>query len=128
MGKIGFALAHTDSQKAHAVRRLGVLPFGLPLGNCDIGEALISMGGRSFITWGRNIPPDRQQWWIDHTRFHPVWCGADDGSCELMLCSSEGTDSLAEWLRAGLHLGENPKWVYVPELGCLPREMLAGSQ
>lgn len=106
-----------DPVIAASRRRLGTLPFALALGCCDIGEAKTADGWVALTTWGLNLPADRQEWFIRETRFHPIWMGADDGSCELILCSSHSGDAITQWLKDGLRLGENPKWEDVPQEG-----------
>jgi hypothetical protein len=99
-----------DAVMAVRKRRLGTLPFALALRCCDIGEAQDSMGNVYLTTWGLNLSDADQEWFIRETRFHPIWMGADDGGCELILGSSHSADALTEWLKDGLRLGENPAW------------------
>ena len=103
-----------DALIAVGKRRLGTLPFALALGCCDIGEARVADGGTVLTTWGLNLPADKQEWFIRETRFHTIWIGADDGSCELILGNSHASDSITQWLKDGLRLGENPAWEEVP--------------
>lgn len=91
-------------------RRLGTLPFALALGCCDIGEARLAEGGTVLTTWGLNLPADKQQWFIRETRYHTIWMGADDGSCELLLSYSGSSDATTQWIRDGLRMAENPAW------------------
>lgn len=99
-----------DALVAVEKRRLGTLPFALALGCCDIGEARVSDGGTTLTTWGLNLPADKQQWFIRNTRFHTVWMGATDGSCELVLGNSHSLDAITRWIKDGLRLAENPAW------------------
>lgn len=99
-----------DPVVAVAKRRLGTLPFALALGCCDIGEARTADGWVCLTTWGLNLPPEKQEWFVRATRFHPIRMGADDGACELILVASHSGDAIAAWLRDGLRLGENPQW------------------
>jgi hypothetical protein len=96
-------------------RRLGMLPFALALRCCDIGEAQTSNGTVYLTTWGLNLPAADQEWYTRETRFHPIWMGADDGSCELILGSARSADALTQWVKDGLRLGENPAWEEVSD-------------
>ena len=99
--------APDDAVLAVQKRRLGTLPFALALNCCDIGEAKDADGNVYLTTWGLNF---RQAWYGSETRFRPIWLGADDGSCELILGISGSGDALTQWLKDGLNLGENPAW------------------
>jgi len=99
-----------DAVVAVRKRRLGTLPFALALRCCDIGEAKDSTGNGYLTTWGLNLSATDQEWYVRETRFHPIWMGADDGSCELILGSSRSADALTQWVEEGLRLGENPAW------------------
>jgi len=104
-----------DAVVAVRKRRLGTLPFALALGCCDIGEARDNLGTIYLTTWGLNLPADQQEWYTRETRFHPIWMGADDGACELILGSSSSGDALIAWIKDGLRLGENPAWEEVSD-------------
>ena len=106
-----------DACVAMAKRRLGTLPFALALGCCDIGEARLQDGTKVLTTWGLNLSADQQEWFVRETRFHPIWMGADDGACELILGSSNSGDALTVWVKDGLRLGENPAWEEVSDGG-----------
>lgn len=106
-----------DAVVAVRKRRLGTLPFALALGCCDIGEAQTADGWVCLTTWGLNLPPDKQEWFVRETRFHPIRMGADDGACELVLAASHSGDAIVEWLKRGLALGENPAWEEVSDGG-----------
>lgn len=99
-----------DAVVAVRKRRLGTLPFALALKCCDIGEARDNMGNPYITTWGLNLSPADQEWFVRETMFHPIWMGADDGSCELILGSPRSSDALIDWVKDGLRLGENPAW------------------
>lgn len=105
-----------DAVVAVRKRRLGTLPFALALKCCDIGEAQDSMGTPYITTWGLGLSTTDAEWYVRETRFHPIWMGADDGSCELILGSPRSGDSLVAWLKEGLRLGENPAWEEVMRL------------
>jgi hypothetical protein len=96
-------------------RRLGTLPFALALRCCDIGEAQDGMGNVYLTTWGLNLSATDQEWYVRKTPFHPIWIGAEDRCCELILGSSRSSDALMEWLKDGLRLGENPAWEEVSD-------------
>jgi hypothetical protein len=104
-----------DPVMAVRKRRLGTLPFAFALRCCDIGEAQDSMGNVYLTTWGLNLSATDQEWYVRETRFHPIWMGADDGSCELILGSPHSGDALIGWVRDGLRLGENPAWEEVSD-------------
>lgn len=104
-----------DAVVAVRKRRLGTLPFALALRCCDIGEAQDDMGNLYLTTWGLNLSDTDQEWAVRDTQFHPIWMGADDGSCELILGSSRSGDALIGWLKDGLRLGENPAWEEVSD-------------
>lgn len=104
-----------DACIAMAKRRLGTLPFALALGCCDIGEARLQDGTKVLTTWGLNLSAEQQEWFVRETRFHPIWIGADDGACELILGSSNSGDALITWIKDGLRLGENPAWEEVSD-------------
>lgn len=104
-----------DTVVAVRKRRLGTLPFALALKCCDIGEAEDNMGCTYLITWGRNISAADQKIFVRETQFHPIWVGADDGSCELILGHPDSGDDLIEWVKHGLRLGENPTWEEVSD-------------
>lgn len=91
------------------------MPLCLALGCCDIGEARLIDGRQVLTTWGLSLSPDRQFWHSHNTLFQPVWTGADDGSCELILCDSFGHGELQEWLYAGLRItaADGPQWTPV---------------
>lgn len=99
-----------DAVIAVETRRLGTLPFGMALKCCDVGEARITDGGTCLTTWGLNLNAAEQEWYIHNTVFHPIWMGADDGSCELILGYGSSTSPALAWLRDGLRLGDNPAW------------------
>lgn len=104
-----------DACVAVAKRRLGTLPFSLAIGCCDIGEATMRDGSKVLTTWGLNLPVEEQEWFIKETRFHPIWIGADDGACELILGESGSCDPWVAWIREGLKIGENPAWEEVSD-------------
>jgi hypothetical protein len=104
-----------DAVMAVRKRRLGTLPFALALRCCDIGEAQDSMGNVYLTTWGRNLSAAEQERAVRETRFHPIWMGAADGLCELILGSAHSGDALVDWVRDGLRLGENPAWEEVSD-------------
>lgn len=99
-----------DAVVAVRKRRLGTLPFALALRCCDIGEAQDSMGNPYITTWGLNLSAAEQEWFVRETRFHPIWMGADDGSCELILGCITNNDPMLQWIRDGLLLADNPAW------------------
>lgn len=99
-----------DAVVAVRKRRLGTLPFALALKCCDIGEAQDHMGNPYLTTWGLNLSATEQEWFVHNTQFHPIWMGADDGSCELILGSPRSSDAPIDWVKEGLRLGENPAW------------------
>ena len=105
----------SDAVVAARKRRLGTLPFALALRCCDIGEAEDHQGNHYLTTWGLNLSAADQEWFVRETRFHPMWMGADDGRCELILGSSHSSDALIVWVKEGLRLGENPAWEEVSE-------------
>lgn len=70
---------------ARQAERIGSVPGALALGCADVGVATLETGEVVTITWGRNIPPADQPWWIKHTHFRPVWISAFDGSAELVI-------------------------------------------
>lgn len=104
----GYGKCDSETVRAVRVRRLGSLPGCLPLGCADIAEAVIKYDDghvvRSLITWGRNINPEKQNWYSTGTAFTPVWCGSDAGDAELILGPSKGTDAFSQWILAGLEL------------------------
>jgi hypothetical protein len=104
-----------DAVMAVRKRRLATLPFALALRCCDIGEAVDNMGNPYLTTWGLNLSATDQEWAVRETCFHPIWMGADDGSCELILGSPRSSDALITWVKDGLRLGENPAWVEVSD-------------
>ena len=63
---------------------IGIIPGCVALGCVDIGEATVD-GKKVFVTWGRNLDAEKQQWFAKNTNFQPVRLGADDGSAELVL-------------------------------------------
>jgi hypothetical protein len=99
-----------DAVVAVRKRRLGTLPFALALRCCDIGEAQSNMGTVYLTTWGLNLSATDQEWFVRETQFHPIWMGADDGSCELILGTTRGGGAMIDWVVDGLRLGENPAW------------------
>lgn len=115
----GYSLADSSAAIAVQKRRLGSLPMCLPLGCCDIGEAILNDSRRVLITWGRNVPPTGtadsagQHWFAHATSFQPVWLGAEDGTCELILCDSFGGGELQEWIWSGLRISsaDGPAWL-----------------
>lgn len=106
----------SDAVIAVRKRRLGTLPFALALRCCDIGEARDNMNNAYLTTWGLNLSAEDQDWYCRETRFHPIWLGADDGSCELILGDAYSGDSLVRWVQDGLRLGENPAWEEVSDV------------
>lgn len=81
-------LPHSGALRAVAgtARRLGSLPACIALGCSDIGQATVRINGRTrriYITWGRNISHEQQQWYLNNTPLRPVWIGADSGACEV---------------------------------------------
>lgn len=104
-----------DAIVALRKRRLGTLPFALALKCCDIGEAQDSTGYSYLTTWGLNLSAADQNWHVYNTEFHPIWMGADDGSCELCLGCVTNNDPRIQWLRDGLLLADNPAWEEVSD-------------
>ena len=115
VAEIGFSLCDSSAALAVSRRRLGSMPLCLALGCADIGEARLADGRQVLTTWGRSVSPDKQFWYSHNTLFQPVWVGADDGSCELILCDSFGHSELQEWLYAGLRItaSDGPAWMLV---------------
>lgn len=104
-----------DAVAAVRKRRLGTLPFCLALKCCDIGEAQSDSGVRYLTTWGLNLSASDQEWYVHNTQFHPIWMGADDGSCELILGCITNNDPMLQWIRDGLLLADNPAWEEVSD-------------
>lgn len=113
----GFALCDSSAAKAVSKRRVGSLPFGIALGCSDIGEAKLTDGRRVLITLGRNIGRDEQFWFAHNTTFTPVWCGDNDGRCELILAETFAAGDSADWLWLGLRIvrESEPEWTQVRE-------------
>jgi hypothetical protein len=102
--KSGFDMCDSSAARAVARRRVGALPMCIALGCCDIGEARLEDGRQVLTTWGRNIPPSSQHWFAHNTTMQPVWVGADNGECELILGDTFGSSIKSEWLWAGLRI------------------------
>lgn len=102
----------TDAVRAVRVRRLGSLPLAIAFGHADIGEAELEDGRRVLITWGRSVPTQQQRYYSHRTEFMPVWCGADDGSAELIIGETYRHGGLEEWVWAGLRITSEagPEW------------------
>lgn len=110
--EVGYALCDSSAVRATAKRHLGLLPFAMAMRVPGIGEARLENGRRVLITWGMNIPKASQFWYAHSTRFSPVWVGADDGSCELILGETDESTPETEWLWAGLRIAQadGPRW------------------
>lgn len=118
----GYRNCAEGTARAVRVRRLGSLPIAIAYGWCDIGEAdvIYADGVRALvlITWGRNLRLGEQEWFIDTTRFHPVWVGSSEGRAELILCPSNGQSEVETWVREGLKIADcDQKWEPVPNGG-----------
>lgn len=100
----GFSKCDSSAVRAVAKRRIGSLPFAVALGIADIGEAKMEDGRRVLVTWGRNLSKDEQFWHAHQTSFAPVWLGADDGACELILCETFGSSDHSDWLWLGIRI------------------------
>ena len=113
--EIGFALCDSSAVKAVAVRRLGSLPLSVATGCSDIGEAKLADGRRVLVTWGRQINPTEQFWFAHNTAYQPVWCGADDGACELVIGDTFGSCDTEDWLWLGMWIARDggPDWMEV---------------
>lgn len=111
----GFALCDSSAARAVSRRHIGALPFSLAMGGADIGEAKLVDGRRVLITWGRNATKDEQFWFAHNTTYTPVWCGDDDGRCELILAETFASGDAVDWLWLGLRLvkEEGPDWTPV---------------
>ena len=57
-------------------------------GSSDIGQAELEDGSTVHITWGRNIDKEAQDWYLENTVFKPIYIGASDGLCELVIPDS----------------------------------------
>lgn len=68
---------------AEAAGRAASIPGCVFLGAADIGRAKIK-SRRVWISWGRNLPPGRVPGLIA-AGLRPIWCGADDGSVEVVI-------------------------------------------
>lgn len=71
--------------KKHSAKRIGSLNACLALGACDVGTATLEDGNQVYITWGRNLNREQQNFFLSETDFAPIWISADDGSAELIL-------------------------------------------
>ena len=108
----GFALCDSSALRAVACRRLGSLPLCLPFHMADVGEAKLADGRRVLVTWGAGVGKDSQFWHAHNTRFQPIWLGADDGTCELVIGDVHDNFDEIEWLWAGLRITkvDGPAW------------------
>lgn len=111
----GYGKCDSSAVRAVSKRRIGSLPFAVALGCADIGEAKLTDGRRVLITWGRNASPDEQFWFAHNTSFAPVWVGAEDGACELIIGDTFGSSVGEDWLWLGIRLvkEEGPDWTKV---------------
>jgi len=113
----GFGVCDSATARAVRYRHVGALPTAIAFGMGDVGEAVLEYGRRVLTTWGRNLNPDRQFWYSHKTAFQPVWMGNSDGLAELILCDSDVTSPVAEWIWAGLRLAceDGPVWTEVSD-------------
>lgn len=111
----GFGLCDSSAVRAIAVRRIGSLPFSMALGCADIGEAKLADGRRVLITLGRALNQTDQFWFAHQSSFSPVWVGAEDGACELVIGETFGNSSREEWIWNGLRIvsEDGPEWTMV---------------
>lgn len=100
----GMQLCDSSAVRAVGVRRLDSLPYAAAFGSCDIGEAMLEDGRRVMITWGRNLTREQQFWFAHHSTHSPVWCGASDGSCELILGDTFASTPADDWLWLGIRI------------------------
>lgn len=109
---IGFDLCDSSAVRAVAVRHVGSLPLCMALGCADIGEAKLADGRRVLTTWGRNIDRQTQFWFAHNSTFAPVWVGADDGACELIIGDTFGSTESDDWLWLGMRIARDggPDW------------------
>lgn len=71
----------TEYQRATNPRRIGSLPSCIALGGSDVGEATVD-GRRVTITWGRNLPREKADWFAANTGYVPVRTGGKSASEE----------------------------------------------
>lgn len=100
----GFAKCDSSAVKAVSKRYIGTLPFAAALRSAGVGEAKLPDGRRVLITWGRNADKNDQFWYAHNTTFAPVWVGAEDGACELIIGDSFGSSAAEDWLWLGLRI------------------------
>lgn len=112
----GYALCDSSAVRAVACRRLGSMPLTLAFGMADVGEAKLADGRRVVVTWGAEIDQGDQFWHAHNTVFQPIWLGADDGSCELIIGDVHDHSDAMEWVWAGLRItqSDGPEWQPVP--------------
>jgi len=111
----GYELCASGTARAVSKRRLGSLPISQALVACDVGEAVLSDGRRVLITWGRNLPPEYQNWYAHNGGHEGVWCGDQDGGVELIIGDTFGSTPITEWVWAGLRITAEtgPGWIQV---------------
>ena len=82
---IGKYRRHPATLVATTAAHIGDLPPCITLDGCDLGVATLEDGREVIITWGRNLDLTQQRQYLRHTRLELAWCGADDGSTELII-------------------------------------------
>jgi hypothetical protein len=109
---VGYDLCQPGTLKAVAVRQIGSLPLAVAFGMPDVGEAKLDTGERVLITWGADVRPCQQHWFSHNSDYQPIWCGADDGGCELVIGSVFNGTAVDEWVWGGLRLTAmaDPQW------------------
>lgn len=75
------------SKIAKKYRHVCGLQIATYIGGVDIGQAVIG-GKKVWISWGRNLPSSCVNDGKTCAGHEAVWCGADDGSVEVIIPNS----------------------------------------
>lgn len=67
----------------NSAKRIGSLPAYMAINCSDIGTALID-GRQVYITWGRNLKKEEQEWYYYNTAYKPIYLNTNDGTSELI--------------------------------------------
>lgn len=75
----------TETIRAKSWQYLGSVPAAIALGCADIGTAVLEDGTTVYVTWGRNLDREQQEYFAYHTKFQPIHLGSSDGTAELII-------------------------------------------
>ena len=81
-----------------SAKYIGCLPASRALNSASIGEATVN-GKLVYITWGRNLNKEEQEYYMKETTLQPIYTGTNDGTAELIIPEKDAEKLLLVLLR-----------------------------